>query len=102
MKTACTAILISVGAIQVLQLEVGGPYVRVYPVGTLNSIVVPPYNGTRGNQIGWCDGADYYNISFSVAVRNGVIAMKTLIHGLAVTFIKCQQCLNQCRWSRQQ
>lgn len=38
--------------------------------GDANSIVVPPYNGTRGNQIGWCDGADYYNISFSVAVRN--------------------------------
>ncbi|HGV2326042.1 TPA: phage tailspike protein, partial [Escherichia coli] len=38
--------------------------------GDANSIVVPPYNGTGGNQIGWCDGADYYNISFSVAVRN--------------------------------
>ncbi|EPC9992663.1 hypothetical protein ACR30C_000704 [Enterobacter ludwigii] len=30
---------------------------------------LPPYDGTGGSLIGWTDGLDIYNISFSVAVR---------------------------------
>lgn len=30
---------------------------------------VPPYDGTGGAQVGWCDGLDMHNIGYSVAVR---------------------------------
>ena len=37
--------------------------------GNATTVYVPPYDGTGGNLMGWCDGADFYNIGFSVAVR---------------------------------
>lgn len=37
--------------------------------GNATTQYVPPYDGTGQNLMGWCDGADFYNIGFSVADR---------------------------------